>query len=197
MMRLDILPEIIDFDYRNEKYIILSTRMRAHKNCLILVKSLKRLKEIYKFHIKLVVTHLSPEVQNFIEKNCLKKYIIPMISVLDDIHYVLFQNAHMAVHTSPFEATLASAFVQAVPLGVPALIPNVETNTNIIPYLANQEFYFDPYNLEDLCQKIIYISENRKRVALKQKKILENHELLAKRAWSKVAREFYELMGFY
>ncbi len=176
------------------KYIMLSTAMREHKNCITVLKAFKLLKKRKSFDLKLVVTDLGLIEYNYIMDNNLQEDIVVMAAVPHYIHYILLQNAIMTIHPSPFEATLAAPFIQGNSVGTPCLITKVPTNTAVIPYQGNEEFYFEAYDVKELSEKILNMINNRESIAEKQAEIIKNHELLAKRSWKKVAQEFHDII---
>lgn len=140
-------------------------RFVNQKNHLLILKAIKILKE--KLPIKLLIMgqgKLLSEYKNFVSKNNLKNEIL--IINYQKNPYNFIKNADIFILSSIYEG-LPNVLLEAQYLKKIIISSNCPTGTKEILLNGKAGFLFKNNNLNDLCKKIIYVSENKKKANLK------------------------------
>jgi glycosyltransferase involved in cell wall biosynthesis len=167
-------------------------RFVSQKNHLLILKAIKILKE--KLPIKLLIMgqgQLLSEYKNFVSKNNLKNEVL--IINYQKNPYNFIKNADIFILSSIYEG-LPNVLLEAQYLKKIIISSNCPTGTSEILLNGKAGFLFKNNNLNDLCKKIIYVTQNKKIANLKirngYKNIYRfdyNKNLLS---YSKIIKEF-------
>jgi len=140
-------------------------RFVNQKNHILILKAIKILKE--ELPIKLLIMgqrQLLSEYKNFVSKNNLKNEIL--IINYQKNPYNFIKNADIFILSSIYEG-LPNVLLEAQYLKKIIISSNCPTGTKEILLNGKAGFLFKNNNLNDLCKKIIYVSENKKNANLK------------------------------
>jgi len=154
-------------NFFNKKFLNIITigRFVHQKNHLLILKAIKILKE--KIPIRLLIMgqgQLLTEYKNFISKNNLKKEI--KIINYKKNPYNFIKKANIFILSSIYEG-LPNVLLEAQYLKKIIISSNCSTGPKEILLNGKAGFLFKNNNLNDLCKKIIFVSQNKKIANLK------------------------------
>jgi hypothetical protein len=185
------------FPFESVTYILCSTQNRAYKNVLTVVRAVAALNRKQGRNLKLLMTghldfeapwdQIAGEIRN--EQLMLDVISIPRVPRL--AHAALFQGAALVVHPSFFEAAFPWSFSEAVSMGTPALLCNVEMTTEGLDVSELEDFLFDPYSVSDLMRKMEWALANRDALLRHQRRLYER--AATGRSWQKVGSEYADV----
>lgn len=167
----NITPYIINFNFDDVKFIFYASQARPHKNLLNLVKAYELLLRKKYVRVKLFLTcnlESSPEVMKYILEKRLQYDIIAFYNVSSKQLAALYHQAQLVVNPTLYEGGFPFTFGEGMSVGTPSImskIPQVEEFTKLY---GLDNFLFDPYNYNDITEKIIYGLENLNELRSKQ-----------------------------
>src|SRR3989339_249218 len=170
-----------------QDFLLYTGVFRNHKNLVGLIAAFGKLKKIKNFNGKLLITGKEdpfyPEVKNTIKNLNLEKDVILTGLIAEEDLINLYHLAKLYVFPSFYEGfglPILEAFATKTPL--------ICSNSSCLPEIAgdgNAKF-FDPYNIDDLADKILQVWDDENL----QKKLIKNgQERLKDFSWRKMAKE--------
>lgn len=167
------------------EYILYPANFWQHKNHEILIKAIACLRNDYNIHIKLVCTG-NKEIPYFKHLQTLTKKLeiedqILFIGIVDELTlFNLYKQAQAVVIPTLYEAGSFPLY-ESIMLKVPVICSNV---TSLPETIGNKKYIFNPYDLNELTEKIKLICFNeefRKKnidnLRVQQEKILKHNPL--------------------
>lgn len=178
--------EILSFT-RNpeaEKYILAVSSMDPRKNFIRLVEAFDKIKDK---SVKLYIIGMSfkafntPDLQKLIGENVHLPGYIP-----DEKLQTMYQNALLSVYPSLYEG-FGLPPLESMTYGCPAINSDIPALREVSQDAA---LYVDPYNVDDITQKIEQLLVDEPlRKELQEKGLLQ----IKKYSWDKSAKQVYEL----
>lgn len=163
-----------------ENYLIYTGNLYPHKNIIVLLRALKHLPDV---NLKIICARsfFSEKLTKQIKHFKLKKQV-ELLGYLDDKQFKeVYKNALALVHPSLMEGFSLTG-LEAMALNCPV----ISSNSSCLPEIyGDSVLYFDPYNPEDLIEKINQLKDNPD---LRQKLINLGHQQLKKYSWDKTAK---------
>jgi len=173
------------------KFLFYSSQVRPHKNILNLIKSYALLLRRRFINVKLILTgnlERNKELSDYVLKNRLQYDVISFYDIPDEVLAALNQCAICAVNPSLFEGGFPFTFSEAYSMGTPSVMSRIPVVLEEIEDKKLQELMlFDPYNIEDIADKIEWAIHNREELYQLQKPL---YEKFMERSWEKVAGEY-------
>ena len=166
-----ITPYISNFNFKDIKYIFYASQARPHKNLLNLVKAYEFLLRRKYVRVKLFLTcnlESDPEVLKYIREKRLQYDIIPFYNVSSKQLAALYHQAQLVVNPTLYEGGFPFTFGEGMSVGTPSVmsrIPQVEEFTTLFDL---EKYLFDPYNFNDIAEKIMYGLNNLEELKSKQ-----------------------------
>lgn len=176
------------------EFILYPASSWQHKNHLKLVEAIKLLNDP---EIHLICTgnrteHYYNTILPFIKENNLSKQIIFLGIVEDEELLELYKKCRAVVVPTLYEAG-SFPLMESILLGVPVVCSNV---TSLPETIGDDSFLFDPYNIEDMAEKInkircdnSYRQRNLSRTKIQAEKLRFNN------AASKINKIYEELLS--
>ena len=167
----NITPYINKFNFKDVKYIFYASQARPHKNLLNLVKAYEVLLRKKYVRVKLFLTcnlDSAPEVLEYIQEKRLQYDIISFYNVSSKQLAALYHQAQLVVNPTLYEGGFPFTFGEGMSVGTPSVmskIPQVEEFTKLFDL---EEILFDPYDFNDIAEKIKYALENLEELKSKQ-----------------------------
>lgn len=167
----NITPYINSFELKDVKYIFYASQARPHKNLLNLVKAYEFLLRRKYVRVKLFLTcnlESNSEVLNYIQEKRLQYDIISFYNVSSKQLAALYHQAQLVVNPTLYEGGFPFTFGEGMSVGTPSImsrIPQVEEFTKLYDL---DDCLFDPYNYNDITEKIIYALDNLEELKSKQ-----------------------------
>lgn len=179
--------------YKIHKDFLLYTGVwRSHKNLPRLIEAFSLIKNKENINLNLVITGkknpVYPEIIKAVKDNQLEDDVIFTGLVEEEELNHLYNAAHIYVFPSLYEG-----------FGFPPLesmrcaTPVAAANTSSIPEICGEEnaIFFDPYNVEDIAQKIELLYKN----ADLQVELIENGlRHVSQFSWEKMSKETYQII---
>ncbi len=179
------------FDFGNAKYIFYSSQSRPYKNILSLVKVYERLLRENFLNIKLILTvNLDHDkaLKAYIKDKDLEKDVLCLQNVSARVLTALYQRAICAVNPTLFEGGFPFTFTEAYSVGTPSVMSNINVvNRHIKDNELKNVMLFDPYDLDDMLQKIASAVRDPDALYKMQAPLYAEFE---KRSWEQVAEEY-------
>lgn len=166
---------------------------RNHKNLPRLLHALKILKEKFKLPLNLVITGRPdphyPEVKNTVKELKLENYVIfpGLVEETELLH--LYNAATIFVFPSLYEG-FGLPPLEAMQCGTPV----AASDTSSLPEICGKEnaIFFDPYDPEDIAQKIALLHKDK---ALQQKLIKNGLAHVKNFDWPKAAEATWKVLS--
>jgi len=174
----------------NKKYFIYVGNASPHKNVKRLIEAFLKFYEINN-SFQLVLAGKKEKFYEQIERELIERGIsrdrvILTDMVSDEELYSLLANAYALTFPS-----LAEGFgippLEAMASGIPVLVSNISCLPEIC---QDKALYFDPYNTDDIAEKMRIISEDEN---LRENLIKKGLEHVKSFSWDKMARETREV----
>ena len=167
-----------------EKYILAVSSMDPRKNFIRLVEAFDKIKDK---SVKLYIIGMSfkafntPDLQKLIGENVHLPGYIP-----DEKLQTMYQNALLSVYPSLYEG-FGLPPLESMTYGCPAINSDIPALREVSQDAA---LYVDPYNVEDITEKIEQLLVDEPlRKELQEKGLLQ----IKKYSWDKSAKQVYEL----
>ena len=164
----------------NPKYILCVSHLYPYKNIIRLLIAYKKVLDDTKTSAKLMIagsggfTYYDNKIKKYINDLKLNGKVYLLGNVSKESLKELYLNAHLLAFPSPFE-NFAYTLVEAMSCGVPIVC----SNTTAIPETCqNAAIYFDPYNSQNIADKIkIVLNDDLLRKEMSKKSIMRAKEL--------------------
>lgn len=161
----------------NKLYLLYVGNLYPHKNISIAIKAAEKLK------IKLKIACARSIFENRLPKSEFVEYLG---RVSDEELIYLYKNASCFVFPSKIEG-FGLTGLEAMAAGCPV----VAANASCLPEIyGDAAFYFDPYNVDDLVEKIKLVLENKD---LQKDLINKGLSRVKKYSWAKMAKQTWEI----
>ena len=164
----------------NTKYILCVSHLYPYKNIIRLLVAYKKVIDTTKTSAKLIIagsrtySHYNKEIEKCIVDLNIQNNVVFLGNVSKEYLKHLYLNAYIFVFPSLFE-NFAYTLVEAMTCGTPIVC----SNTTAMPETCqNAALYFDPYNTDEMAEKIGLIIENDLlRHEMSKKSIIRSKEL--------------------
>lgn len=174
----------------NKPYILYVGVWRQHKNLIGLIRAFDVLVKKYNMDLQLVLVGTEdpyyPEIRKTWEELGLENRIVTPGFLKDDEIASFYQNAALFVIPS-FAEGFGFVALEAAATGTPVASSGA---TSLPEILGEGAIYFDPYNIDDMAEKMRAVLLN---ADLRNKVILKARENIKKYSWQKMARETIRL----
>lgn len=186
------LPKLKSFDF---KFIFYASQFRPSKNVITLLRAYEYLlrKRYIKHKLILTGNGAYPSVRAFIEENNLHNDVLCLHNLTEAELASLYKCADLAVNPTLSEGGMPFTITEALSVGTPAVMGDIEVTREIILDPALREStLFDPYDWKSMADKIEWALENKDQLYAQQREFYD--EVLAKRDWSNVAQEHFDIL---
>jgi glycosyltransferase involved in cell wall biosynthesis len=169
-------------------YLFVSSQTRPHKNHLNTLKAFRNLlRESYR-NTKLIFTgQISPEMQSFIDEEKLHFDVLSIPKIPPREHASFFACARLVIVPTLFEGGFPFVFSEALSVGTPVLISNIPVVKEVLPEELQEIACFDPYDIQDMTQRMEWALDNSDRLFTEEQKVLNDQ---CQRTWDDVAKEY-------
>lgn len=176
------------------KFVIYSSQLRPHKNILSLIKAIEILNRKYYKNIKLIVTgniYQDASIAKFISENNMQNEVIQFYNIPSKVLAALNKLAVCAVNPTMFEGGFPFTFTEAYSMQTPSVMSNISVVEEKIDDIKLKEcMLFDPYDVDDLVQKLDWAIDHRDSLYNMQADLYKEFE---KRTWDLVVEEYIDL----
>jgi glycosyltransferase involved in cell wall biosynthesis len=187
-------PYLRHFDFASVPFIFYSSQVRYHKNYFNLIKAFEVLLRERFNNIKLIVTgniyqdQAALDIKKYIDDKKLKYDIISLPKIPSQVLAALGSLATLAVNPTLFEGGFPFTFTEAYSVGTPSVMSAIPVVVDEIEDEALKEIMlFDPYDLEDMINKIEWgINHSQELYRLQQ----PLYDRFAKRTWEEAANDY-------
>jgi glycosyltransferase involved in cell wall biosynthesis len=178
------------------QYIFYASQFRPSKNVLTLLRSYDYLLKERNIGHKLILTGeplAIPAIADFIDSRNLSRDVLCLQGINARQLSAFYSRADLAVNPSLSEGGMPFTFSEALSVGTPAVMADIEVTREIItdPDVAAASL-FDPYDWKAMANKIEWALFNRDALYAKQRAFHDAH--LARRTWHDVVAEHIALM---
>lgn len=185
-----------DYDFSSTRFIFYSSQIRPHKNFLNLIKAYEILLRKRYLNIKLIVTadyFRYDEIRDYILSHNLQYDIISLPSIPSKVLAALNHLAVCAVNPTLFEGGFPFTFNEAYSVGTPSVMSNIPVvSPNIQTKELREAMLFDPYDLEDMVNKIEWGVKNHEKLFELQAPLFQEFK---QRTWKVVATDYINLLS--
>ncbi|MGG4144506.1 glycosyltransferase [Paenibacillus algorifonticola] len=197
-MRIKSHPGNVLYKANFEKleYIIYSSQYRPHKNIFSLIKAIKIVNKDRYRNIKLFLTGDIYEVdyiKKYIKDNHLENDIFVFHNISSEMLAALNQLANCAVNPTLFEGGFPFTFSEAYSVGTPSIMSNIPVVRSEIGDSDLQDaMLFDPHNISQIAEKIIWGVDHADLLFTKQKEL---YTKFSARDWKTVVNEYNQVFS--
>jgi glycosyltransferase involved in cell wall biosynthesis len=175
-------------------FLFYASQFRPSKNAITLLRAYEYLlRKRYVKH-KLVLTgHGEYEaVRSFIERYDLGNDVLCLYGLTEPELAAFYKCADLAVNPSLSEGGMPFTFTEALSVGTPVVMGDIEVTREVLtdPALCEATL-FDPYDWRDMAYKIEWALQNRDALYLQQRQFFD---VLAKRTWEHVVDEHFGIL---
>ncbi|MER8853812.1 glycosyltransferase [Mesorhizobium australicum] len=183
------------FNNSKVKFLVYPSQFRPSKNLITLLRAYEWL--LRKRHIghKLILTGEAeyPDVKVFLEERNLREDVLCLHGLSETELAACYKLADLAVNPSLFEGGMPFTFSEALSVGTPVVMGDIDVTREIItdPALRAASL-FDPYDWRAMAAKIEWALDNREGLYAQQRKFYD--DVLAKRTWDDVVAEHVAIL---
>lgn len=186
------LPYMGTFVFENTKYLFYASQLRPHKNMLNLIKAYENLLRKRFYNLKLVLTcnlEVSTDIKEYILEKRLQKDILTFQNVSNQQLAALYYCAELVVNPTLYEGGFPFTFGEGMSVDTPSVMSRIPQVEEVVRGYELEECMFDPFEVKEIEDTIIYGLENKKEIIEKQRKLFND---LNKRTWKVVANEYID-----
>lgn len=166
------------FSLKNVKYIFYSSQVRQHKNILNLVKAYEYLLRREKITCKLFLTGRytdDSQLFQYIRDHQLQNEVLCFFNVPNITLAALYACAELCVNPTLYEGGFPFTFAEGMSVGTPSVMSRIPQVTEFTNGWGIDDCLFDPYNYQDIADKIFYGLTNRDKLIEKQMPLYKAH----------------------
>lgn len=184
---------LYNFDFSNTRFIFYASQLRPHKNIFNLIDMYEILLRKRYVNVKLILTgrfDYSQDVYNYIAERGLQEDVISLPSLPTETLAALYYLALCTVNPSFFEGGFPFTFTEAYSVGTPSIMSAIPVTLEEVQDKPLREvMLFDPYNVNDMADKVEWGINHREQLFLLQKPLFER---FSQRSWADVAKEYFQ-----
>lgn len=184
-----------NYNINKLRFIFYSSQVRPYKNFYSLIQAYEILLRERFLNIKLIVTgdiKSNSEIYDYIISKKLQIDIISLYDVSVEVLSALNHLAICAVNPTLFEGGFPFTFTEAYSVGTPSVMSSIPVvDVEVIDEVLSQRMLFNPYNLNDMVNKIEWAVNNRDELFKLQAPL---YEKFRRRSWDVVAKEYINLL---
>jgi glycosyltransferase involved in cell wall biosynthesis len=177
------------------KFIFYASQFRPNKNLISLLRAYEFLLRRRFVGRKLILTgnpDTLPEVANFISEHNLQGDVICLHGLSERELAACYRLADLAVNPSLSEGGCPFTLTEALSVGTPVVMARIAVTEEVVTDFDLQKLMlFDPYDWEDMAERIEWALENRDVLLRRQ---LELYEKLSQRSWETVVGEYIAIL---
>lgn len=187
---VNILPYTGSFVFANTKYLFYASQARPHKNLLNLVKAYENVLRKRYYSVKLILTcnlDSASDVKSYILEKRLQNDILTFQNISNKQLAALYYCAELVVNPTLYEGGFPFTFSEGMSVNTPSIMSNIPQVEEVIQGYGLDDCIFDPYDVKDMEDKIVYGLEHREELVMKQRILFDD---LNERTWKVVASEY-------
>ena len=172
----DLNTYIYGYNFDDVNYLFYPSQARPHKNLLNLIKAYDKLLRRKYVRIKLFLTcdfNTLPEVKDYIIRNRLQYDILSFYNITTKQLAALYHQACLVVNPTLYEGGFPFTFGEGMSVGVPSVMSRIPQVCEFTDLYDLDDILFDPYDVEDITNTILYGIENRTCILEKEKKLYD------------------------
>ena len=183
------------FENSSISFIFYASQIRPNKNIITLFRAYNTLLKKQYIQQKLIVTgnsNVLPEVNDFIKANNLQNDILFLHGLTMPELAACYKLATLAVNPSLSEGGCPFTFTEALSVDTPVVMSRIPVTEEVLTDPELQEMtFFDPYDWQDMANRIEWALNNRDILLDKQRLI---YKQLATRNWTDVVNEHISVL---
>ena len=188
-------PYLSDYNLNDMQFIFYSSQLRPYKNFHNLIRAYEILLRERFVNVKLIVTgdiKSDPELYQYILDKRLQFDVLSFYDIPSDVLAALNHLAVCAVNPTLFEGGFPFTFTEAYSVGTPSVMSAIPAVTaDVKDENLHQHMLFDPYNVNDMVNKIEWAIKNREKLLELQAPL---YQTFKQRDWGLVAKEYVNLL---
>ncbi len=179
--------ENVEKKIENEKYILTVSTLNYHKNLGVLIDAFNQMEDTNIF-LYIVGELTNSSYSSLLHAKIKQNKKIKLLARIDDNELIkLYQSAFAFVYPSFYEG-FGIPPLEAQACGCPVIASD---QASLPEVLQDSALYFDPYNTNDIKEKILFLLKNE----LEGKKlILKGNNNIERFSWKKSAEKLYEII---
>ncbi|ESX23312.1 glycosyltransferase [Mesorhizobium sp. LSJC264A00] len=177
------------------KFLFYASQFRPSKNVITLLRAYEWLLRKRRIGHKLILTGFShyESVRIFLDQHNLRSDVLCVHGLTEPELAACYKLADVAVSPSLSEGGMPFTFTEALSVGTPAILADIDVTREIIKDPALREAsLFDPYDWKALGEKLEWAIQNRSLLYQQQRRFYD--DVLAKRSWANVVGEHLEIL---
>lgn len=185
------------FSLDDVSYIFYASQVRSNKNILNLVKAYEKLLKEKNMPIKLFLTaniNNDQQLHDYIYERNLQYDVLFFYSVTSQQLAALYKCADLVVNPTFYEGGFPFTFGEGMSVGTPSVMSKIPQVTEVLNERDFGNILFDPYDVEDMANKIAYGLQHRDEIYQKQEKVFAS---MNERTWEDVGREYVEAFKYF
>lgn len=182
-----------EFAFRDVEYIFYASQLRGSKNVLNLIRAYHKVLRKKHMQIKLFLTCAfdeDSEIGRYIAENCLQYDVLSFWRVSKQQLAALYTCARLVVNPTFYEGGFPFTFGEGMSVGTPSVMSKIPQVTDVMNGYSLDHYMFDPYNVEDMAEKIEYALNHTEELYEAEKPLYEE---MNKRSWYDVGEEYVKV----
>jgi len=188
-------PYLSGYNFADMQFIFYSSQLRPYKNFHNFIRAYEILLRERFVNVKLVVTadiKSDPDLYQYILGKRLQFDVLSFYDIPSDVLAALNHLAVCAVNPTLFEGGFPFTFTEAYSVGTPSVMSAIPAVTaDVKDENLHQCMLFDPYNVDDMVNKIEWAIRNRSKLLELQAPL---YQTFKQRDWGLVAKEYVNLL---
>lgn len=164
------------YDLSDVDYIFFPSQARPHKNIYNLVRAYEYLLRKKYVRVKLFLTcnlDTIPEIKQYIIQHRLQYDILSFYDVPINGLAALYHQAKLVVNPTLYEGGFPFTFGEGMSVGCPSVMSRIPQVCEMADRFALDDILFDPYNIDDIIEKIEYGLSNREELIEREMKMFK------------------------
>lgn len=182
-----------DYPFEEVDFLFVSSQLRPHKTMRKLLEALDFLVRRRYRPIKLFTTGRlgsMPETLQYVRERRLERDVLSVPDLPADVHAAFYRLAKLTVVPSLFEGGFPFPFTESLSVDTPVVMSSMPCTRELLPLEVRPRILFDPYDSNDLAEKIAWALDHREELLAIERPIYQE---MAKRTWSVVAGEYLDV----
>ncbi len=190
---------LTNFPFEEATFIFVCSQNRPHKNFLNLVRAVEQVLRRKYLNVKLFLSgrlgfcsddSSENEVMRYVRRQHLEMDVISAPELPLAVMAAFYRLASLACMPSLFEGGFAFQFTESLSVGTPIVMSSIPVTREIIPAELEDTILFDPYDVDDMEEKIFWGLTHREELREKEMPLYEE---MLKRTWNDVVEDYREV----
>ncbi len=189
-----------NFPFDEVPFLFVSSQIRMHKNYVNLFRAFELILRNRYQNVKMFISgqlncrsgiQPADRLKEFLTRRHLYLDVISVPNLPPDVHAAFYRLAALTVVPTLFEGGFPFPFTESLSVGTPVVMSSIPVTREVLPKKLADVTLFDPYDVDDMADRIQWALDNREKLLKKQ---LTFYKKLCSRTWDDVADDYLKVL---